>query len=307
MQMKKNISFTSIDKAKEFLENSNYFYKIKSFSKLFDKIENTNKYKHLYFDQLVELSKIDLYLRRILFEMCLSIEHQLKIDLINDISNDENEDGYSLVQCYFKNNKLLYKKFEKDCETANKTKNYKTTYASEIVIKYFPQIPIWALVETITFNDFVKIYKLYYQMKEKRTGIKSDETIYSFFWSIRIIRNACAHNNCIINSLNKILPQRNKELMYELTKTKKIKLSKNEKGKFDFTLITDITVIVVCFIKIIKSEKIRNHGINELKDLFENRCKENIKMFNYEFEDNKFIIDSFKLIKKIIDNYQHDG
>lgn len=103
MKNMKNIRFAENEEenAKCFLKNSTYFYKLKSYAKLFDINKNTGEYWELYYKQLVELSKIDLYLRRILFNMCLSIEHQLKLNLINDITNDCDEDGYSIVKIFF--------------------------------------------------------------------------------------------------------------------------------------------------------------------------------------------------------------
>lgn len=305
MRDEKNISFNIYNEkdAKNFLENSTYFYKLKSFAKLFEKDINSDKYCNLGFEHLVELSKLDLYLRRILFKMCLSIEHQLKLNLLNDIAADPDEDGYCLVQCYFEKNNYFFKKIENDINRKKEIKNKTTTYASEINEKYFPEIPIWAFVETLSFNNFIAIYSLYYRMKEKRTGKKEDKMINSFFWSIRIIRNACAHNNCIINSLKKRLPVRNGEIIYELTQRKGIKFSKKEKQKFDFALITDISIVIVCFNTVMKSSNIVSYSMEELKEIFDNRFIKNKDYFNEDFIDHKFIIDSFKLIKKIIDIY----
>jgi len=298
MKNDKGISFENYpeDKIEEFLENSTYFFKIKSFAKLFDKDNRSGKYWKLRFEQIVELSKLDLYLRRIMFKMCLSIEHQLKLNLLNDIAKNEFCNGYDIVKEFFYYNPKIYESIESDIQI-----NEKETYSSAIAKKYFPDIPIWAIIEILNFSNFMKLYILYYKNEANRKNIKYDNKIENYSWSIRIIRNACAHNNCIINSLKNKNNEPNKQLITDINKAK-IKLSSNEKDLLLKCLVNDVSIIVVLYNQIITSKQVKDKCMSELKNLFNDRFLREKNMFDYERKDNKLIIDSFRLVNKIINN-----
>lgn len=57
------------DQARDFLMQSNYFFKLKSFAKNYDKYnsgENKDKYINLDFAYLQELSRLDMLLRKLI-------------------------------------------------------------------------------------------------------------------------------------------------------------------------------------------------------------------------------------------------
>ena len=89
------------DEAKKFLRYNNYYFKLKSYASNYPVNPKNNKYVNLEFAYLVELSKIDMYFRKIILEMCLDVEHVLKTRMLYDISCNEKEDGYNIVQKYF--------------------------------------------------------------------------------------------------------------------------------------------------------------------------------------------------------------
>lgn len=101
--LNKGISFNLISQQEviNYLEYNNYF-KLTSYIKNFPTIivEDKRIYPNLDFKHLIELSQMDMLLRYLLVKMCLDIEHSLKVNLMNIIEKDENEDEYSIVDDY---------------------------------------------------------------------------------------------------------------------------------------------------------------------------------------------------------------
>ena len=60
----------------------------------------TKKYYNLDFAYLVELSKLDAYIRKVILDLSLDVEHYLKVRLMNDLSNNSEEDGYNIVKLF---------------------------------------------------------------------------------------------------------------------------------------------------------------------------------------------------------------
>ena len=56
------------------------------------------QYINLDFAYLRELSTIDMHLRYLIIQMCLDLEHALKVSLIAHIESNPKEDGYELVR-----------------------------------------------------------------------------------------------------------------------------------------------------------------------------------------------------------------
>lgn len=56
--------------------------------------------------------------------------------------------------------------------------------------------PIWAFCEILSFGELTRLYDLYNASYPGRLPIKP-----LFVYAIRNIRNAVAHNNCLINDL----------------------------------------------------------------------------------------------------------
>ena len=59
---------------------------------------------------------------------------------------------------------------------------------------------LWEIVEVISFGEFIELYQLYYSLYPSKNNDFS-----SYLWSIKFLRNAAAHNNCLLNSLKSSL------------------------------------------------------------------------------------------------------
>ena len=101
----------------KFLNESNYYMKLASYRTNYPKYGDTSKkngqYINLEFAYLKELSTIDMHLRYIIMEMCLDIEHYLKVKFLRAIENNPDEDGYDIIRRFvsIESNSHILKKY----------------------------------------------------------------------------------------------------------------------------------------------------------------------------------------------------
>ncbi|MCC8046470.1 MAG: Abi family protein [Clostridiales bacterium] len=212
----KGITFQHADvkEARFFLKNNNYYFKLKSYERNYDKYSSTEKkgqYINLDFAYLKELSTLDMYIRKMILSMALDIEHALKVNLLYDLSSNEKEDGYSIVNEYLEADfirlKSIHAKVDKSAtsELIKKRMDNGDCYA------------LWEIVEILSLGDFIDLYQLYYSKYPKKNDFCS------YLWSLKFLRNAAAHNNCIINSLKapyRVTLHKNKEYFEKNTSIK---------------------------------------------------------------------------------------
>ena len=181
--------------AKEYLTKNNNFFKLVSYRKNYQKYDfglNVGKYINLDFKMLSELAILDMRLRKMLLSIVLDLEHYLKIKILNVIENNSN-DGYKDVKEYIDSlNEDEYKKFDSEI-----SRNSNSPYCKEIYEKYKDDYPVWAFLEIIPFGRLIN----FYSFLAKSIGDKEmiDESF--MLKNVRDLRNACAHNNCILNDL----------------------------------------------------------------------------------------------------------
>ena len=162
---------------------------------------------------LVDLSIIDMLLRYEMLPLTLDVEHFSKVELLQAIEV-HGEDGYSIVSDFLSGYDQLaadgsvYNRVKRDID-AGKT----SPYASGILHKYPDyDFPAWAFVEVISFGAFCHFYK-FCAARFNDAGMKDR---FYLLQSVRGLRNACAHNNCIINDMKAGEPRH--QLNYEVSK-----------------------------------------------------------------------------------------
>lgn len=288
----KGITFDITDKenATRFLKYNNYYFKLKSYGKNYDKYlatDKKNQYINLDFAYLQELSTLDMYLRKSIISMSLDIEHALKTQLLYDLAQNDSEDGYHIVKQYldadYKRIKSLHDKIGKSAasDLIEKRQNQDDTYA------------LWEIVEVISFGEFIDLYQLYYSTYPSKTNDYS-----SYLWSIKFLRNAAAHNNCLLNSLKApyhIKIHKTKDIQFEISKIKGIS-AKSRQRWMENPVIHDFTILVFVFLKLIKSEGIKKAGIEQLQWLFEERMPRHKQYF----EKNSAILESYRFTAKVV-------
>jgi len=291
----KGIKFniTTEEEARVFLLENSYYFKIKAYAKNYQqyvKGAKLGKYVDLEFAYLQELSTIDMYLRKFTIRIALDIEHYLRTQLLRDFADNHDEDGYEIVKKYF----LEYPHVKN-----NIIKKYTNAYCGELVKKHQDNFALWNVVELLSFGDFTLLYDLYYRnntaMRKMKSGI----------FSVRMLRNAAAHNNCLINRLRKPYSKKieiNRVVNTFISKIKDID-STQRKNKLSNPFIHDFVVMLFVFDRIVSSDQIRVNGFRELKDLIDNRFTRN-KQYFYK---NEALTTAYEFVKKIVDYFNKDS
>lgn len=281
----KGITFihTSEADAKIFLEKNNYYFKLSSYRKNYDKKLsgiNKGKYINLDFRYLQDLSKIDCELRYLILAMCLDIEHALKTILLKDIEDNPDEDGYNIVS--------LWDPLGDHFKKINKFLN--TSYCKELINKYTSNMPIWVLLELLSFGELCNLIEFYNHTYPKRLNFDT-----KLLFPVRSIRNACAHNNCLIHDVrseNNSKP--NSSLLKHIqTITNISKRTRNKKLKNK--PLHDLAALLYLYPLIVKSSSMLKKRRKSMYELLVTRINK-IKNF---YIKNVALIEAYKFILKI--------
>ena len=279
----------SEDEAQKFLSERTYFFKVKAFAKDFHKNPKTNKYIDLDFAYLAELSRLDMHIRRLILPMTVDIEHFLKVGLIKHLSDTNcEEDGYEIVERFFK---VFPSARAKICEKSENAMCSDLTRKLEL-----EGYALWNIIEIMSFGDFINLYAIYSQNYNL-----GNEKIINLLFPVKCLRNAAAHNNCLINSLaipysreTKISSQLNSYVskVPDLSKAKKM-LDK----KLSNPVIHDFVALLFLFDKTVNSSNAKKRAYSELHTLFHERM---LRHANY-FEKNEVITSTYEFCVKIVD------
>lgn len=295
----KNIQFElySMDDAKKFLKYNNYYFKLKSYARNYNINPQTKKYYNLDFAYLVELSKLDMYIRKIILELCLDVEHYLKVRLMNDLSDNPKEDGYNIVR--------LFLQYHPNAETDIQNKADKYSFCSDLAEKHLNaykepnKLALWNIVELLSFGNFMELYALYYQMYPSFNY--SD-----YLKSIKFIRNAAAHNNCILstlrkpNSLKKF--SKTKKLANILGKIPEFRELDGRDAMMKNPVIHDFVTLLFVYNDIMKVSATKNVRNKKMKEICFQFCDENgrIRKNKDYFDKNPYLKEAYTFICSII-------
>lgn len=272
----------SKQKASDFLTYNNYFFKIKSYAKNYEKYNG--KYINLDFAYLVEFSTLDMRLRRFILNLSLDVEHLLKVSLNACFCNNQSEDGYNIVRKFLADNENIEKQI--------KDKAKSISFIKDLVSKYQNDFALWNIIEILSFGDFLKFYKFYFDTYPS----KEYQSFHSLAYCVRILRNASAHNNCILNTIK--IPynsnfQANKFIQTYLTKIPEIPKSTRKKLSSNPTL-HDFIALIILFNKLCTSKNMKKAKKKEFICLLR-RFRKNKDYFT----KNNFITSQFLAFEKI--------
>lgn len=277
--------------AERFLTTNTYYFKIKSYAKNYEKYHGTDKkgtYVNLEFAYLQELSTLDMHIRHFIMALSLDLEHAAKVGLLNDF-NKSGDDGYTIVD--------LFKRQYPDIDNKiNDKKN--NSFCIDLVNKYNQgDFAIWNIVEVLSLRDFLNLYRVFY---EKYPECQTRINLFYPFQSVRRLRNAAAHSNCLINSLDKPYT------LDEVNINRKVSSFVSKVPGIDNTsrvnhmsnpVIHDFVTLLYMFDIVIESDGIRKHYLDTLNQLINVRMLKN-KDF---FKSNNGIRYTYSFVKKIVD------
>ena len=293
----KGITFNIVSEsdAESFLQGNNYYMKLASYRANYPKYESGSKegqYINLDFAYLKELSTIDMHLRYLIMKMCLDIEHALKVSLMTHVENNPKEDGYELIRQFIgytntrgqQQNEYILKKI----------RGHKSSdYCKDLITKYYPYFPVWVFVELISFGDLTYLTAFYDELY-------SDPIVNNKFMNtVRDIRNAAAHSNCLINKLFEPL---NPEQQIDSVISNYIKripnISASSRAKnLNYRVVYSFITLLYIYDTVIPSGTAKLKRNAEIKELFNNRMTEHEDYF----KSNNKITGVYNFVKKVVD------
>lgn len=303
---KKGIQFQrmSEEDALLYLKHNSYLFKVRAYRKNYPKDVTGCQYLHLDFASLVDLAVIDMQLRSLLIKLALNIEHFAKVRLLHRITSDPAEDGYSIVaDCLASLDDSTFKIVSGELK-----RNARSPYCSAVYHKYKGHFPVWVFVEIIPFGSFLSFYKFCANRFAQRTATGSDKAQYKadrnmlndfyLMLPVKRIRNAAAHNNCILNDL--YVKGSKKDVSYELTRALRNDLgvgSGSIQKKISNIRISQILTCLYMHKKIVSSPDVSRFISKNLHRF----CERLFLRDNYN--DNNLIRSTFKLFITAIDKW----
>lgn len=202
-----HFSLMTEDDARAYLEKNSNYFRLRAYRLGFPKVEEgarKGEYANLDFKMLVDLSIVDMLLRYEMLPLTLDVEHFAKVKLLKRIET-EGEDGYAVVSEFISS----YDGMKPDGTPCNSLKGEilrckNSPYTGGLIARYADfDFPAWAFIEVVSFGSFLYFYKFCARRFNDREMLKE----FYILQAVKSLRNACAHNSCILNNLRADRPQ----------------------------------------------------------------------------------------------------
>lgn len=276
MDMKsKGITFNYIseNEAKKYLSLNTYYFKLKSYAKNYRKNPVRNKYAGLDFSYLQDLARLDMRFRELTFKMTVDIEHFVKLSLLSCSQQNSSDDGYKVVADFLSENDDIKQNLEAHSNN--------TGYSSALVRNNLSDLSIWVFVEAVSFGELIRFYDFYMKY------FNMNNTISAYLWSVRIMRNAAAHNSCVLNRLTEYVDEGkiNYSLRDAIRRTLPYVSGKKLKHYLKNPVMQDFLDILMVFKSLDKTQLVLRKRLLEF-ECFLRRCR---KHAHYYRSNNELV------------------
>ncbi|WP_143272173.1 Abi family protein [Anaerovibrio sp. JC8] len=287
-QMKsKNIGFNIVKEpeALEYLARHTYYFRLKHYAENYEKTKKPGvgtRYVDLEFAYLKELSLLDLYYRRVMFNLVQDVEHYAKIQLLNALARNKKENGYSIVSEYMEKRKYMDKELSR----------HQSKYAKGLIEKYNGNFAVWNIIEVQTFSQFIDLYQMYFEKyQQKHVEAKYLDTV-------KMLRNSIAHNNCLMFNLHPSATAPDTDLAIKIAVD--MGLDENESRVLNHvSFIKELNITLFVFWNIVTSTEEKHFQLELLHDLVNKRFNRHM----YYFENNATVLPVLKYAQKLVKYY----
>lgn len=277
--------------AENYLLEHTYYFKLKAYSKNYEQREASSSRKATYialdFAYLQDLARLDMRFREIIFKITVDIEHLLKVHLLSNSQKNEKDDGYKAVEDFLDKNPDIKNKIDQHSQKG---------YNSALIQKYQSCCPVWVFVEIISFGGLIRFYEFYINY------FKINSNASKYLYSARILRNAAAHNSCILNRLSEKYDserQINNSLMNTIKRNYASLNPKQVKHYLLNPVIQDLIDVLILFKRLDKSRSLFSKRIAEL-DEFMKRCRKHASYY----KKNNTLLATYRFVYKFLEEYK---
>lgn len=188
----------SEDEAARYLSAANNYLRVVSYRKLYSRQvdgPNPGSYVNLDFRNLVELSSIDRRLWEALLAAVIDVEHFARVELLRRCG-ERAEDGYSIVSDYLESvSPSQRSRIEGTLDARGGGGRAHDEYSGDLIAHYAGQYPIWVFLEVVEFGVRVDLWR-YCSGRWGERGMRDEHYVLK---SVKVLRNACAHNSLLVN------------------------------------------------------------------------------------------------------------
>lgn len=234
-----------------------------------------------------------MHYRFMVQKMCSDIEHSICVQLIKDIEDNEDKDGYDVAKEFLANHRNEVKKIASMMAALHPSdliSKYFTVECSETgrhSITNYDDCPVWVLLELLSFGSIINLYAEYYDSQtEPYIPIK-------ILNLVRSLRNSAAHNNCLLFNLNSNTTISPQEMTVFIKELGGFTTSQRQK-RLSSRVVLEFVALIYVYDKVVKG-KVKKHRYKELESLINGRMREKADFF----KGNDLIITTYKFIEEV--------
>lgn len=286
------------EEARDYLQFNNTYFRLRSYRTNFSKHsrgENAGKYENLDFVMLVDIAIIDMYLRSEMALITLDIEHFAKMRLMRKMDekvSEGAEDGYTVVTDYLN----THGQIDDENKVVQEIKRGLSSGYTKDLISHYPDYgyPTWAFIELISFGTFCHFYKFCAERFDDR-DMQND---FYLLQSVKALRNAAAHNNCLLHKLTSQSDWHPQNAVQQAVRD--LGISRNTSRKRLRNDLLQQVATALYMHKELASEGVRGKRAKSLSKLLK-RMNRNVDEY-YSAKDNP-IKSSFEFIGKLVEGW----